>query len=165
MELILYHKKTMEKFSLTQVFLLWIIGFGIFSITMRKIVARVFLKSKLPRIINYYIILTPLVLIEEYLTCEIPFFSCIKTTLIAFYLFFIALYVIQKLIKMSYIKTSLLFGCIGWFNEFILVGRIEVLTLPQAILFTVLVILIYGVVAILPSYYLEQTFNSDSHYK
>ncbi|MCK5615679.1 hypothetical protein KAR91_78165 [Candidatus Pacearchaeota archaeon] len=149
----------MADLTLTQVFLIWVLGFGIISMISKEKIVNIFKKSKLPTILNYYIILTPLVLIEEALTCETPFFSCIKVTLIAFYLFFLILYFIQKTFKLGYIKTSIIFGLIGWVNEFIIVGRINVLTPPQIILFTVLGILIYSVLAILPSYYLEQTFK------
>jgi len=150
----------MSEFTLEQVILIWIVGFGTLSYLSRKRVAEVFLKSRLPRIVNYYIILTPLVLVEEYLTCEIqPYLSCIQVTLIAFYILFILPYFIQRFIKLSYARTSILFGLIGWVNEFLVVGRIYKLPVPITILFSVLVVPIYGVLAILPSYYLERTMK------
>lgn len=151
----------MSDFTLTEIFLIWIVGFGIVSYLLRKKVAGIFLKSKLPRILNYYIILTPLVIIEEYLTCEIqPFLSCIKVTLIAFYILFFLLYFIQRFTKFSHVRISVMFGLMGWFNEFILVGRIYQLSLPIIILFTGLVIPIYAILAVLPCYYLEKSLSS-----
>ncbi len=150
----------MSQFSLTQVFLIWIVGFGMLSYVLKNKVSEIFLKSKLPEIINYYIILTPLVLIEEFLTCETqPYLSCIKITLPAFYILFIFLYLIQRYSKLNYVAVSFVFGLIGWFNEFIIVGRINKLSPPIIILFTALVISIYAVIAILPSYYLEKSLN------
>ncbi len=130
------------------------------SYVLKNKVSEIFLKSKLPEIINYYIILTPLVLIEEFLTCETqPYLSCIKITLPAFYILFIFLYLIQRYSKLNYVAVSFVFGLIGWFNEFIIVGRINKLSPPIIILFTALVISIYAVIAILPSYYLEKSLN------
>lgn len=150
----------MSQFTLTQVFLIWIVGFGMLSYVLKNKVSEIFLKSKLPEIINYYIILTPLVLIEEFLTCETqPYLSCIKITLPAFYILFIFLYLIQRYSKLNYVAVSFVFGLIGWFNEFIIVGRINKLSPPIIILFTALVISIYAVIAILPSYYLEKSLN------
>ena len=46
-------------------------------------------------------------------------------------------------------------GLIGWFNEFMIVGRINQLEPPAIILLTILVIPIYAVIAIAPTYYLQ----------
>jgi len=153
----------MSDFTLTEVFLIWIVGFGTLSYMLREKVAGILLRSKLPSIVNYYIILTPLVLIEEFLTCEIqPYLSCIRVTLIAFYILFIPLYFIQRFTRIGHVGMSVLFGLIGWLNEFILVGRIHELSLPIIILFTALVIPIYAVLAILPCYYLEKSLSSQA---
>ena len=114
--------------------------------------------SRLPRIINYFIILTPLVLVEEFLTCDIrPYLSRVKITLPAFYLLFIVLYFVQRFAKTNYRTTSIIFGCIGWFTEFVVNGLMYILPIPTTVLFSVLVVLIYAVLALMPTYYLEKT--------
>ena len=135
------------------------LGFGLFSYYFKDKISNLFLSSKLPIILNYFILIFPLVLIEEYLTCETPFFSCVLVTVPAFYFFFILLYFIQVWKKLSYMQASILFGFVGWFNEFILVGRIFDLGLLHIIVFTILVIPIYSILAIIPSHYIEKTFR------
>lgn len=135
---------------------IWIIGFGGLFNFFKKRLGRFFvLHSKLPVILNYYIIATPVILIEEFLTCETPFLQCITHTLPAFYLLFLIIYIIQNYFKLSYINLSLIFGFLGWFNEMFLVGRIFTYDIFDFIIITVLVVPIYFVVAILPVFYLN----------
>lgn len=143
--------------TLMQVFILWIVGVGSISYYIKDTIARVFSQSKLPRIVAYYSIATPLILIEEFLTCETPFFTCIQTTLPAFYIFFLILFGIQIFFNLSYLRSSIIFGMLGWVNEFIFVGRIYELSIPHIVLFTILVIPIYAIVALIPSNYLQKT--------
>lgn len=153
--------------ELTYVFLFWVLGFGKLSYIIKHKIAEFFLKSKLPRLVNYLLILTPIVLIEEALTIETPYFWGIIPMLIVFYLFFGLLYLIQKYTKLDYIKTSLICGVLGWINEFILVGRINHPDMNGFILIimSVLCILIYAVMAILPSYYIQKTFSKKKSLK
>jgi len=146
----------MADVSLVSVFFVWVVGFGLLSVLLRGRVSRLLLWSRLPRIVNYYILLTPLVLIEESLTCESPYFSCITLTLPAFYFLFLLLYLMQSRLRMGHVKTAMIFGVIGWFDEFILVGRLFHLPFVIVLIVTPLTIAIYAVLAILPSYYLEQ---------
>lgn len=143
-------------FSLTFIFFIWIIGFGILSFILKEKIYNYFLKIKLPQIIIFLTIATPLILIEEFLTCETPFFKCIIITYPAFIFFLIINYFIQKKLNLNYLYSSLIFGLIGWFNEFILVGRIYQLDLVTIILFSIIVIPIYSIIAIIPSFYNQQ---------
>lgn len=147
--------------DLVGVFLIWVLGFGTLSYFARDRVISLFSRSPLPRMANYYIILLPLVLVEEYLTCEItPYLSCIQVTVPVFALFFALIYIIQKYAKLSWLHAAALAGILGWVAEFIGVGRLPVIAAAgPAILaiMSVLCFLIYAVLAMLPSYYAEKS--------
>ncbi|PIS04547.1 MAG: hypothetical protein COT81_05885 [Candidatus Buchananbacteria bacterium CG10_big_fil_rev_8_21_14_0_10_42_9] len=147
----------MDRFTLIEVFLYWIIIIGGLSFFLKDFFANNIKKySPFGRPINFLILAFPLVLIEEYLTCETPYKECIVITLPAFLILYLILYFIQKKFKLSYLKASVTLGVLGWINEFILVGRINELTLPLLVLFSILGFLIYFVLAIIPSYYLSK---------
>jgi hypothetical protein len=150
-----------KRLLLTQVFLFWVVGFGTLSWLIRKLVARLVSKTGLPRVVNYYILvtpITPIVCLEEALTIEIPYFWGILPRLLAAYILFLPLFLLQRYSRISALAASLLFGAFGCFNEFILVGRINqidnwlVLTVMLGLCF-----LIYAIMAWLPSYYLGTT--------
>jgi hypothetical protein len=147
----------MSDFSLVTVFFIWVCGFSVLFYLFRDHVVRFFSRSPFPVPVNYYIILTPLVLVEEFLTCETPFFSCIRITLFAFWLFFLLLLIIQYYSRISWQHLVILAGTLGWVNEFILVGRLYVfaISVPVAIIVSVLCIMIYSVLALFPAYYLD----------
>jgi hypothetical protein len=152
----------MVRFTLAEVFVYWVLGFGAFSLCTRKAVARVARKTRLPRIVSYYLILTPVILIEEALTIEVPYFWGILPMVAVFYIMFLPLYLVQRYGRCSFMLVSLLFGAWGVFNEFILVGRIYALgDLPRPVLLVlcVLCFLIYAVMAVWPSYYLQTSLK------
>ena len=64
----------MARLSLLQVFLIWVAGFGTLSLALRRRVADLVDGTRLPRIIKYLAIATPIILMEEALTIEIPYF-------------------------------------------------------------------------------------------
>jgi hypothetical protein len=151
----------MSDLSLTVVFLIWVCGFSLLFCLLRDHVVRIASRSPLPVPVNYYLILTPLVLAEEFLTCETPYFSCIRVTLVAFWIFFVFIYLAQYLFRLSWQGVCLLCGILGWINEFLLVGRLSVfqISVPIALILSVLCVLIYAVLALFPAYYLERAMH------
>ena len=140
--------------------LVWILGFGVFSVLAKKKIADLLKQHyKLPRVINYFLLLTPLVLIEEFLTCELPYLACVSITLPVFYLLFAITYLIQAKTKIPWLATAILFCFFCWVNEFLFVGRIFVYDLLTTAIFSIIVFMVYAVLATLPSYYLESTFE------
>ena len=147
----------MVNLTLTQVFLVWVVGFGFLTYLIKNKVVSFFNSAGIPRFLSYLIIILPLVLVEEFLTCETPFLSCIQITVPVFYIMFLMIYLVEKIFKLKHIALAIIFAIMGWINEFILVGRINQLDLVVLILFSVLNSLIYGVIALVPSYYLEKS--------
>lgn len=147
----------MSGFSLTAVFLLWVCGISVLFLLIRDRVCAVLLRSPLPVIVNYYLLLTPLVLAEEYLTCELPYFSCIRVTLIVFWLFFGFLFLIRHYLRVSWPMLVIIAGVLGWICEFAGVGRwyVFAISVPIGIILSVLCMLIYAALALFPAYYLE----------
>ncbi len=143
--------------TLTEVFLYWIVGAGALSLWGRKWIASLAHAIPLPRILIYYLLLLPLVLAEEALTCEVSYLPCITVTLPAFALLFLILYGIDSIHDFSPISLSVLFGAMGWINEFIFVGRIHTYSLIQTLALSPLTFLIYFVLAIIPAYFLAHT--------
>lgn len=144
-------------FTLTEVFIYWVLMGGVLSAIFKGPVARVFLKINLPVILLYFLILTPLALIEKKFTCEItPYSACIQTVFPALFLLFLILFFVQRLTRCNYKKIVILAGLLGWINEMILIDRINQLNLFYIVIFTALIIPVYGVLAILPAYYLEK---------
>ena len=148
--------------NLLIVFIVWIVFGGIVLIKFKERIIRyfTFLEST-PSFLGYLILSIPVILLEESLTCETPYLSCITVTLPAFLIMFSILYLIQRSFKLNWSKTSLLFGLLGWVNEFIFVGRLFHSTFPIFIWVTLGIenILIYSVMAILPAYYLSKKIN------
>jgi hypothetical protein len=145
----------MARLTLSQVFLIWVAGFGTVSLMARQRLADLVEGLRLPRMIKYYAIATPIILMEEALTMEVPYFRGILPMLAAFYIMFLPLYFIQRVTGCSFVLASLLFGALGCFNEFILVGRIHQLSGGVLLVMGPLCFLIYSVMAILPSYFLQ----------
>jgi len=144
--------------NLLVVIIIWIIGIGKFSWKYKESVAEfVVRRSPFRPIINYYLLITPLVMFEEFLTCETPYPACIPVTLPAFYILFFGLYVAMKRFKLDGRKATIYFGLFGWFNEFILVGRLFRYTFFENIVLGILVMPIYAVLAIIPTHYLEKS--------
>lgn len=152
----------MIRFTLAEVFVYWVLGFGGLSLLTRKAVARLARKTRLPRIVNYYLILTPVILIEEALTIEVPYFWGILPMVAVFYIMFLPLYLVQRYGRRSFLLVSLFFGAWGVFNEFIVVGRIyalEAMPRPVLLILCALCFLIYAVMALWPSYYLQASLE------
>ncbi len=152
----------MVKFTLLQVFVIWVAGFGTVSFMARRPVAKWVDRLYLPHVIKYYIIATPVILLEEALTIEVPYFWGIIPMLAAFYVWFLPLYLIQRVTRCSYVLASLLFGSMGCFNEFVLVGRARNMDGSVFLIMCPLCFLIYAVMAILPSYFSQATARSES---
>lgn len=152
----------MVHLPLLVVFLIWVIGFGSLFLAIKEKVAKIFLKNKLPRWINYLLIPIVPILIEESLTCESSFPYFVSVILPAFLLFFLILYFFQKTFKLSWRQGIIVFGILGTFNEFFVVGRVYLLLSMPVILAIMIVICfcIYAVLAILPSYYYERTLKA-----
>lgn len=145
----------MAKLTLSQVFVIWVAGFGTVSLMARHRLTDLVEGVRLPRMIKYYAIATPIILMEEALTMEVPYFWGILPMLAVFYLMFLPLYLIQRVTRCSFVLASLLFGALGCFNEFIFAGRIHELNGGVLLVMGPLCFLIYGVMAILPSYFLQ----------
>ena len=146
----------MVRFTLTQVFLLWVLGFGTLAWCTRRRVAALARRTHLPRVLNYYLLVTPVILLEEALTIEVPYFWGILPMLLAFYILFLPLYLVQRYSRCSFVLASLLFGAMGCANEFLVVGRIRQVDEWQVlVILNALCFLIYAVMALWPTYYLE----------
>lgn len=151
----------MQRFSLPEIFLVWVVGIGTGSILLKQRIASLARLIPLPCLVMYGIIATPLILLEEALTIEVPYFWGVLPRLAAFYILFLPLYIIQRFTKCSYITASLLFGIGGWINEFLLVGRIHLWTGLVLWLMSLFCFLIYAVLALLPSYYLQEILRRN----
>ena len=73
-----------------------------------------------------------------------------------FCLFFFVLHLLQRVTRCHWIVASGVFGVVGWANEFLIVGRIMQMGGILLVVMSVLCVLIYAVMAILPSYYSRQ---------
>ena len=139
--------------------LIWIIGFGLASFKLKEVIASwVISHSKLPKYFNFFLLASPLIIFEELLTCKpIISWGCLPTTFPAFHIMLGVLYIFWKIFKLDYSKTSLLFGVWGAFNEMIILGKHFALPIHISILFWVLSIPIYLLIALVPLYYLEKS--------
>lgn len=155
----------MIKLTLLQVFLIWVVGFGAVSLLVRRGVADLVDELRLPRLFKYYAIATPIILMEEALTIEVPYFWGILPMLVVFYIMFLPLYLVQWGTRCSSVLASLLFGAWGCFNEFILVGRVNQLNGAVLVVMVALCFLIYSVMAILPTYYLQAALRRETWFR
>lgn len=146
----------MSRYSLLQIFIGWVIVGGLFFLKTKSVAAGWLMRFRWPLVVKYLLLATPIILVEEYLTCEVAYGQCIRWTLPIFYFWFLLLFVIQQFFKLSWIKAVILFGVLGWFNEFLLVGRIYFYPLNISLIVSPLAFLIYSVMAIWPSYFLAQ---------
>lgn len=149
----------MPKLTLLQVFLFWVAGFGTASFAARRKVAALAERLPAPRMIKYFVVATPVILLEEAFTIETPYFWGILLMLIAFYIMFFPLYLVQRYSRCSFLLASMLFGSWGCFNEFVLVGRMRELDGPVLLVMCLLCFLIYAVMAVLPSCYLQASLK------
>lgn len=146
--------------DLVVIFIVWILGGGVLSLFLRQRIAEWLQNhATFPRVINFYILLTPLVLVEEYLTCEVPYGQCLFITVPAFYFLFAVLYVIQTRWALSWLHATILFGIVGWIDEFLLVGRLFAYPPTIVMIITPLTFFIYAVLAIIPTTYLETSMR------
>jgi hypothetical protein len=155
------------RFTLMQVFLFWILGCGALALLTRRRAADIARRTRVPRILAYYLLVTPAILVEEAFTIEVPYFWGILPMILVFYILFFPLYLVQRYSRCSFILASLLFGAMGVFNEFILVGRIYVLRERPAVLLILcaLCFLIYAVMAIWPTYYLQAAVRKEGEFQ
>ena len=145
----------MNRLSLSQVCAIWVLGFGLLSLVAMKRIATWLNRVRLPIVVKYYLLVIPIVLLEEVLTIEVPYFWGVLPILLAFCLFFLILYLFQRVTRCHWIVASGVFGLLGWVNEFLLVGRISQMDVVTLIVMSGLCVFIYAVMAILPSYYLQ----------
>ncbi len=142
-------------------FIFFVIGIGSLSYFFRETLSRwVKIHSPLPVAINFFLIATPLIMIEEMFTCELdPFLPlCIAKTYPIFIILLLVPYCLQKFTPVSWQINVVFFGLLGWFAEFILAGRIyQPIPLPILMLLTAWVISIYAVISLLPLHYLHTT--------
>lgn len=64
-------------------------------------------------------------------------------------------YTIQRYLHWPAWLMIVLVGALGWINEFLIVGRIHLMDGLVLLIMSVLCWMIYAVMAILPSYYLQ----------
>jgi hypothetical protein len=136
------------------VFLVWVVGFGGLSIAVRGRLGRAMRGWPVWPIVAYFALVVPIVLVEEALTVEEPYFPFVfQVTLPAFCIMFLGLYALQRLLRFNEWVAAGLFGVWGWVNEFLLVGRIGHPSMEGAVLvvMSVLCVLIYAVMALLPA--------------
>lgn len=151
-------------FTLTQVFLFWVVGFGLLFLWSRKRIAGLFQRMQGAHILRYYLILTPVILLEEAFTIQGPYFSEIVPIVISFYIYYLVIFIIQKVTKFHWLIICLINGILGWVSEFLLNGMIHEVSLPALIVMSPLCVLIYAVMTILPAFWLyrEQHRFSES---
>ena len=142
--------------SLYVVFLVWVVGFGAFSLLSKEKVCAAVGRLNLSKPVSFAIIAVPLILVEEYLTAEGPYLSTIAITIPAFLFFFLILYAIIRAFKLRYRGAAAVYGVLGWINEFLIVGRLRTLSssISVLLLMSILAFLIYAVLALLPTYYI-----------
>ena len=139
------------------VFLFWVVGFGAFSFALKRKINNWISRIKLPIFLKYYLILTPIIFLEEILTIEVPYFWGVLPILLSFYLLFFFIYLLQRFIIHSYKVIVFITGILGWINEFIFVGRIHQFEFDLTlIIMSILCCLIYSVMAIIPCYVLQE---------
>jgi hypothetical protein len=147
--------------SLLLVFIIWVVGFGSFSIKARERIAQAASRIKAPIVVKYYLLLLPVILLEEALTIEVPYFWCILPMVVAFYIIFLPIYLFQRFTRCSYLAAAAAAGCLGWVNEFLIVGRINQLQRLTLLVMSILGWLIYAVMAILPAAYLQWELSRE----
>ncbi|MFA6022782.1 MAG: hypothetical protein WC781_01715 [Candidatus Pacearchaeota archaeon] len=139
----------------------WILVFGGIFLAFKKKLTNKLVNNRLPKIVNYFILAIPITLIEEFFTCEIGYPMCVAVIVPIFLAVFLVLFAIQYFTKLNYLICSSLMAIFGLFNEFILAGRINrpdyaVFTPLQWVLLAIITLLIYFVMAIVPTYYLQR---------
>ncbi|MBS3092680.1 hypothetical protein J4466_04650 [Candidatus Pacearchaeota archaeon] len=144
----------------------WIFIFGGIFFFFKQKLTNNLANNSLPKIINYFIIALPVTLIEEFFTCEIGYLMCLGVIVPIFLGVFFILFFIQYFTKLNYLVYSSLFALFGLFNEFIIVDRIHNplyanFTMAQWILLAIITLLIYFVMAILPTYYLQRKLKKQ----
>jgi hypothetical protein len=142
-------------------FIVFVIGIGTLSLLSKERVSQWAIRhSSFSPLVNFLLLASPLIIIEESFTCEIdPFLPfCIAKTYPIFIVLLLVPYALQKFTKISWRTNVVLFGLLGWFAEFILAGRInQAIPVPILILLSLWVIPIYSVISLLPLYYLHKT--------
>ncbi|MBI2629042.1 hypothetical protein HYW74_03090 [Candidatus Pacearchaeota archaeon] len=143
----------------------WILFFGLVFLFFKKKLTNKLVNNSLPKIINYFIIAIPVTLIEEFFTCEIGYPACVAFIVPVFLVVFLILFAIQYFTKLNYLICSSLFALFGLFNEFIIVDRIHNplyanLIMAQWVFLAIITLLIYFVMAILPTYYLQRKLKN-----
>ena len=141
--------------SLTWIVLVWVLGVGALSVALKDKVASIVVGLRIPVLVGYYLLVTPLILIEEALTIQVPYFWGIVPMIGAFYLLFLALLGIQRLLGLGWLATSGVCGLLGWVNEFLVVGRIHQISAGVLLAMSLLCVAIYSVMAIVPAAYLH----------
>ena len=142
--------------SLTFIFLAWVIGFGTCAFLVRERLCQALLNKNVPLLVGYYSLVLPIILIEEALTIEVPYFWGILPMIITFSIYFFLLYLVQRATKASSWQMIILCGTLGWVNEFLIVGRIHQMSGLILGIMSILCWLIYAVMEILPSYYVQK---------
>jgi hypothetical protein len=110
---------------LLRVVIIWIIGFGTISILIKERVSKKLIELGIPLPAGYYLLVTPIILMEEALTIEGPYFWGILPMILAFYSFFLILFIIQRVGRIDNWIMVAISGTLGWINEFLIVGRIN----------------------------------------
>jgi hypothetical protein len=141
--------------SITQVFIVWVLGFGAFSLWSKKFIAQAVNRLNLPSLFKYFLVLTPVALLEESLTIQQPYFWGIIPIMIAFYIVFFVIYLFQRYTRSSYLTSAIVAGCVGWVTEFFMNGLINQVSGLILIVMSVLCFFIYAVMALLPGYCLQ----------
>jgi hypothetical protein len=141
-------------FSLTAVFFYWVVGFGFLFLLVRDKTASFFHRVKAPLLLRYYLILTPVALVEEAFTIQNPYFWGILPIMISFYIYYLVIFIIQKTTRVHWLAMCLINGLLGWINEFLLGGMIHKVPGLALLVMSPLCILIYAVMTILPAYWL-----------
>jgi len=101
-------------------------------------------------------------MIEEALTIEVPYFWGIIPMLITFSIYFFLLYLVQRLTRVSDLYMVILSGSLGWFNEFLLVGRIHQMHGLVLVIMSILCWLIYAAMELMPSYYVQKYLKEQT---
>ena len=148
--------------SLTFIFLAWVIGFGACAFLVRERLCQALLNKNVPLLVGYYSLVLPIILIEESLTIEVPYFWGILPMVITFSIYFFLLYLVQRTTKVSSWQIIILCGSLGWVNEFLLVGHIHQMNGLVLGIMSILCWLIYAVMEILPSYYVQKYLKEQA---
>lgn len=136
---------------------IWIIGAGIVSFLFKERMSKAVLKTNLHPAVGYYILVIPIILLEEIIAFR--GFSFVAETILLYCILFAFLYLIQRWFLFDWKKSVFLFGSFMWLILFIIRGAIYTKTPFEIFAITIMIFAYYSVLATIPAYYLGESYK------